>query len=135
MLIWDTIVGGLINKVAPEVAGYYRDKQKLKHERELEKMRGKIEYEKAKSERAAKSEGYDNDWEKMQIANSGWKDEFTLLVLSIPMILVFVPQTSPYIADGFDKLAGTPEWYRWLVIMIYAASWGIRVWRRKSDIG
>jgi hypothetical protein len=130
--MWETIVGKLLGGFGEEVAGYYRDKQKLKHERELEKLRGKIQYEKAKSERAARSEGYDNDWELAQIRNSGWKDEFTLGVLSIPMILVFFPPTAPYIADGFDKLAGTPEWYRWLVVMIYGATWGIRIWRRKA---
>jgi hypothetical protein len=132
--MWSSIVGSLLGKVAPDVVGYYRDKQKLKNERVLERLRGKIEYEKAKSQRAAASEGYDNNWETQQIQNSGWKDEFTLLVLSIPMILVFFPPTAPYIADGFDKLQGTPDWYRWLVIMIYAATWGIRVWRRQSKI-
>lgn len=132
--MWETIVGKLLGGFGEEVAGYYRDKQKLKHERRLEKLRGKIAYEKAKSERAARSEGYDNDWELAQIRNSGWKDEFTLLILSIPMIGVFVPGLEGYMAAGFENLASTPEWYRWLVIMIFGASWGIRIWRRESRI-
>ena len=132
--MWQAIVGKLLGSVAPEVAGYYRDKQKLKHERKLEILRGKIAYEKAKSERAAASEGYDHEWEIAQIKNSGWKDEFTLIILSIPMIGVFIPQLAPYMNEGFETLATTPDWYRWLVIMIYAATWGIRVWRRESTI-
>ena len=132
--MWQALVGKLLGSVAPEVAGYYRDKQKLKHERKLEVLRGKIEYEKAKSHRAAMSEGYDADWEIAQIKNSGWKDEFTLLILSIPMIGVFIPYTAPYMHEGFAALETTPDWYRWLIIMIYAATWGIRVWRRESKI-
>lgn len=132
-MIWDSIVGTLIGKVAPEVAGYYRDRQKLKHERELEKLRGKIEYEKAKSRRAELSEGYDADWETLSIQNSGWKDEATWVVLSIPMVAVFIPPLQPYVQNGFDTLQTLPEWYRWLVVMIYAATFGIRVWRRKAD--
>jgi hypothetical protein len=37
----------------------------------------------------------------------------------------------PFVVLGFDALASTPEWYRWLIVMIYAAVFGIRVWRRK----
>lgn len=132
--MWEAIVGKLLGGFGEGVVDYYKEKQALKHERKLEVMRGKILYERAKSERAAASEGYDHDWETAQIRNSGWKDEFTLIVLSIPMVLVFVPGFEHYIATGFDNLANTPEWYRWLVIMIYAASWGIRIWRRESKI-
>lgn len=130
--MWETIVGKLLGGFGEEVAGYYRDRQKLKHERELEKLRGKIEYEKAKSRRAELSEGYDADWETLSIQNSGWKDEATWVVLSIPMVCVFIPPLQPYIQNGFDTLQTLPEWYRWLVVMIYAATFGIRVWRRKA---
>ena len=132
--MWQAIVGKLLGTVAPEVAGYYRDRQKLKHERRLEVLRGKIAYEKAKSERAAASEGYDAEWEIAQIKNSGWKDEFTLIILSIPMVGVFIPGLEGYMAAGFANLENTPDWYRWLVTMIYAATWGIRIWRRESGI-
>ena len=121
----------MLGKVAPEVAGYYRDKQKLKHERELEKLRGKIEYEKAKTVRASESEGRDHEWEQMSIQNSGWKDEWVLIILSIPLIFVFIPQTQQTVLQGFQALEQTPDWFRWLVVMIYCATYGIRFWRRR----
>jgi len=130
--MWTSIVGALLGKVAPKVADYYITKQTLKQEVELEVLRGKAAYEQAKTERAIRSEGYDNDWETLSIKNSGWKDEAVLIILSIPMVCVFVPTLQEYISIGFDKLASTPDWYRWLVIMIYAATFGIRVWRRKA---
>ena len=129
--MWTAIVSKLLGTFSEKVADVYIEKQRLKAEIKLEVLRGKAAYEKAKTERAAQSEGRDHEWELESIRNSGWKDEFVMLVLSIPMILVFIPWTQPYIAIGFENLSTTPDWYRWLVVMIYAATFGIRVWRRK----
>ena len=130
-MIWESIVGSLLGKVAPKVADYYIQKSELKHQRELEKIKGKIEYEKAKTERASESEGRDHEWELESIRNSGWKDEWVLVLLSIPLVLVFVPVTQETVLQGFQTLDKTPDWYRWLTITIFAAVYGIRIWRRK----
>lgn len=129
-MLWDSIVGSLIGKVAPAVAGYYQTKLELKAQVEIETLKGKIAWEQALTKRASESEGRDHEWEIESIKNSGWKDEWVLIVLSIPMILVFFPWTQPYIATGFEHLQQTPDWYRWLTTMIYAATFGIRLWRR-----
>lgn len=128
--MWSSIVGALLGKVAPKVADYYLQKEALKHERELAKLRGKIAWEEAQTKRASESEGRDHDWELESIRNSGFKDEWVLILLSIPLVLVFIPTTQPAVLDGFAVLAQTPDWYRWLVMMIFAAIYGIRIWRR-----
>jgi len=129
-MLWESIVGSLIGKVAPKVADYYTKKIELKAQIEVETLKGKIAWEQALTKRASESEGRDADWEMESIKNSGFKDEFVLIVLSIPMILVFFPWTQPYILQGFENLQQTPDWYRWLTTMIYAATFGIRIWRR-----
>lgn len=129
--MWSSIVGALLNKVAPSVAEYYIEKEKAKAAIKMEQLRGKLEWERALTKRASESEGRDHEWEIQSIKNSGWKDEWVLIVLSIPMILVFVPWTQPYILTGFENLETTPDWYRWLTMMIYAATFGIRLWRRE----
>ena len=73
----------------------------------------------------------DNSWELEQIKNSGWKDEFVLLLLSIPLVMSFIPQMQPYVVDGFAALSTTPDWYQWLILSVFAAIYGIRIWRRK----
>jgi hypothetical protein len=129
--MWEAIVGKLLGGFGEEVAGYYRDKQKLKHERELEKLRGKIAWEQAQTERARESEGRDHEWEQLSIQNSGWKDEWVLVILSIPLVLSFVPHTVVYVQMGFAALEQTPDWYRWMTLMVFGAIYGIRIWRRK----
>lgn len=133
--MWESIVGALMGKVAPSVAEYYIQKQKLKHERELEILRGKAAYEAAKTKRASESEGRDHEWELESIRNSGFKDEWAFGILSIPMVLAFIPYTQPFVMEGFRALETTPLWYRITVASIYLATFGIRMWRRDMNKG
>lgn len=129
--MWSSIVSALLGKVAPQVAEYYIQKQELKHNLRLKKIEGQIAIEQAKIKRISESEGRDHEWELESIRNSGWKDEWVLIMLSIPLVLSFLPFTVAYVQMGFSALAMTPEWYRWLIMLIFTAIYGIRVWRRE----
>lgn len=128
--MWAKIIATLTGQTVESVVTYMTIKHQLKANIELEKLRGKAEWERAKSQRASESEGRDHEWELASIQNSGWKDEWVLIVLSIPMILVFVPWTQPTIMAGFAALETTPLWYRTTVMTIYLATFGLRLWRR-----
>lgn len=65
-------------------------------------------------------------WENLSVANSGWKDEWFTVVLSIPMILCFIPGAAPAVMDGFAALEKTPEWYQWVVLIAIASAFGYR---------
>lgn len=119
-------VSGLIGPAADA----YKARTEAKHRLALAKIEAELKAEQAWAEWRVKNIDSDAAWEQASIANSGWKDEFVLLVLSIPLVLVFVPVTAPSVLRGFEVLESTPEWYRWLAVMIYAATYGIRVWRR-----
>jgi hypothetical protein len=93
---------------------------------QIEEMRHKKQLE-----MVIRGQEMDNSWELEQIKNSGWKDEFVLVLLSIPMVLSFIPSTVGYVEDGFAALALTPQWYQWLILAVFAAIYGIRIWRRK----
>jgi len=68
------------------------------------------------------------EWEKsMADATDGsWKDEFALVVLLLPAILVFLPGMKDYVKDGFEILASLPEWYQYLLYIAISASFGIK---------
>lgn len=63
-------------------------------------------------------------------AGSSWKDEYELLLLSIPLIMCFVPGWDNYVKLGFEALAKTPLWYQSVLVTIFLANYGIRNWRR-----
>jgi len=60
-----------------------------------------------------------------------WKDEFLTILMSVPIIMCFIPGLSDYALRGFEVLSETPEWYRWAFLGIIAASFGLRVWLNK----
>jgi len=67
-------------------------------------------------------------WEKtMADATDGsWKDEFALIVLLLPAILVFIPSMTEYVRIGFEVLNTLPEWYQYLLFIAISASFGIK---------
>lgn len=65
-------------------------------------------------------------WENLSVANSGWKDEWFTVVLSIPMILCFIPGLSEFVMEGFVALERTPDWYQWVVLIAIASAFGYR---------
>jgi len=132
MVIWDTIVAKVIGTLPEAIVKHYTAKQQLKHDMELEKLKGKIAWEAAKSKRASESEGRDHEWEQLALKNSGWKDEYVLIVISIPMVLAFIPATVHYVDGGFEALNATPSWYQLLLVTVFFATYGIRYWRRKN---
>lgn len=133
--MWAKIIATLTGQTVEAVLNYKQERARLKGEIELEKLRGKAEYERSKSQRASESEGRDHEWELESIRNSGWKDEWVLVVLSIPMIGAFIPGVQPYITAGFVALESTPLWYRVTVGSIYLATFGLRMWRRDMNTG
>ena len=67
-------------------------------------------------------------WEgKMADATvDSWKDEFALVVLLLPAILVFIPGMREYVKAGFEVLATLPDWYQYLLYIAISASFGIK---------
>ena len=67
-------------------------------------------------------------WEKsMADATDGsWKDEFALVVLLAPAILVFVPSMTEYVRTGFEVLNTLPDWYQYLLFIAVSSSFGIK---------
>jgi hypothetical protein len=127
MSIIGNLVGGLGGKVVDAVSA----RSERKHQEKVKALEIEEARHRTKLEATMRGQEMDNSWELEQIRNSGWKDEFVLLLLSIPMVLSFIPGTVQYVEDGFAALSKTPDWYQWLILAVFAAIYGIRVWRRK----
>lgn len=68
------------------------------------------------------------DWDIEAIKNSGgsWKDEYLTIVISIPLILAFIPGMEGVVQNGFQQLQQAPDWYFYTVGLCVSASFGIR---------
>lgn len=113
------LIGNIIGKVVGEDAGnsvieYFDNKQKLKHEYKLTKLQLRIE--------RLKQEG---EWSRGMVEQmAGWKDEFVLLLISVP--LVTAPIWPERTLAVFATLDTTPEWYRYMLITIFLAIYGLK---------
>ena len=88
----------------------------------------KVAEAKARATVAEKVAAGEVEWEgKMaQATDNSWKDEFALVVLLAPAILVFIPGMKDYVKEGFEILNTLPEWYQYLLFIAISASFGIK---------
>lgn len=136
---WADVVKGVVTGVTGPVAEFFTRRAEIKaqerqlasqerlkmHELKMAQMDRQIELKKQGLEA-------DANWE-MEFARqaaSSWKDEYTLIVVSIPLWMCFIPKLAPYVRDGFGALKETPVWYQGLVLTLFLATVGIRYWRR-----
>jgi len=94
-------------------------------------LENKIKLAQAKTEAQialmANKQAADVAWENLSITNSGWKDEWFTILLSIPMILCFIPGGAAYVEAGFNALnQSTPDWYQYAFLVAVASSFGFK---------
>jgi hypothetical protein len=65
-------------------------------------------------------------WENTSIGNSGWKDEYLTIVLTIPAILCFFPAGAPIVTAGFVALSACPVWYQWGLSIVIGSAFGVK---------
>ena len=68
------------------------------------------------------------DWD-LTLADASkhsWKDEWLTILFSIPLVLAFIPGCEDIVQIGFSQLQLMPEWYKYAISVIVAASFGVR---------
>ena len=68
----------------------------------------------------------DWDFEMARGSQSSWKDEWLVILFSVPLILAFIPGMEDVVSHGFQQLEQMPEWYQYSLGVIVAASFGVR---------
>jgi len=62
----------------------------------------------------------------LSVAQRGWKDEYLLLLATLPMIASFIPPLVPAMEEGFLVLGTLPQWYMYVLIGVYIDTFGFR---------
>jgi hypothetical protein len=135
MNVLDVFKALLGKGIVEPVAQYYTRRQELKQAR----FEAQLKAEQASGDRRAQliRDGLaaDANWEMefARQASSSWKDEYTLVVVSVPAVMAFIPGCAQYVKDGFAALSDTPLWYQTALLSMFLATVGIRYWRRSQS--
>ena len=88
----------------------------------------KVEKAKADAEVQKRVATGEIDWEAnmADATKDSWKDEFALVVLLLPSILVFIPSLTGHVKAGFEVLNTLPDWYQYLLFIAVSSSFGIK---------
>lgn len=102
-------------------------------------LNGKVEEKKAQSAtKVAKAQAEaavmqkratgEIDWDitMAEASKNSWKDEWLVILFSIPLILAFIPGMETVVENGFKQLEAMPTWYQYSLGVIVAASFGVR---------
>ena len=102
-------------------------------ESKVEQTKAKGAVAKAKAEAEAEvmkvAATHEAGWEKIMAQGTvhSLKDEWLVLLFSIPLILAFCGEWGRgIVADGFAALSTMPEWYQYSLGVIVASSFAIR---------
>ncbi len=68
------------------------------------------------------------DWDRnaQEDMKTSWKDEYLMVLFSIPLIGAFIPSLQDAVLEGFNTLDKTPDWYILMITGIVAATFGLR---------
>ena len=69
---------------------------------------------------------FEQDMEAIKQMRNSYKDEFLLILFSLPIILSFIPSMQPYVLKGWEMLALAPDWFLWLYGAMIISVWGLR---------
>ena len=102
---------------------------KSKAETKAAETRAKVAKAEAEAEVMKVAATHEAGWEKImaQGSQNSWKDEWLTILFSVPLVLAFCGDWGrTIVAEGFAALETMPEFYRYTLGVIVAASFGVR---------
>lgn len=120
------IIGDILGELLGTGRDYLQGRRKLKRAEVESTLRISEAKVKANEQIIADGQKADISWENTSLHQSGWKDEYWTIILSIPLILCFIPGLADYIRAGFEALEVTPKWYRYAIGVAIGSAFGVK---------
>ncbi len=119
----------MIQTLIPAIAELAGSWLKGKAEQKAAESKAKVAKAEAEAEVMKVTATHEAGWEKIMAQGTvhSLKDEWLVLLFSIPLILAFCGEWGRQIvSDGFAALDTMPEWYQYSLGVIVASSFAIR---------
>jgi len=119
-------LGGIILSGISNYFSKRQDIAKLKVEQEKEVIVAETKSKVARLERES-AQDFDLNRYALESMRTSWKDEFVLIIITIPFIMLFIPTYQSYAISGLQAMdSSTPIWYQILVLAIFLSIYGLR---------
>jgi len=133
------ILGRAVGAATAPVVDYFKRRAELKAEDRKDERALKKALVERQIDLISQGLAADANWEMefARQAQTSWKDEYTLLVVSVPAVLSFI--RTPWlngpeiVTQGFAALSATPIWYQLILGSLFLATVGVRYWRRTQS--
>ena len=122
--MWRSILGSLITPITDTVNTWQNNKAKKQERKDLLED-AKVQGEIARIAQITSGE-INYDIEAQRQMQYSWKDEYLVIVLTLPFICSFIPQVQDHIITGWEYVGQAPEWYQWSFMGIIIATFGLR---------
>ena len=114
------------------VGGYLGHKARMAEAKRSSELRIEEKRTDATIKRIDEGDAHAARLDEVYLRTRGWKDEYLLLLGTIPVIMCFVPEWVDHATDGFTALGQLPEWYKWVLLGIYIDTFGFRRMLRQA---
>ena len=130
------LFGSIISAVSGLGKAWLENK-KIKNKQKMQIAEAQVKAEIKKIEvQASEVKGDTNyDLEVLRNQKHTLKDEYALLIVTLPFVLSFIPFTQDYIVKGWQYLQQAPEWYSYIFVGSIAGSLGLRFITKKLSKG
>jgi len=120
-----TLGGAIVNGVS----NYFTTKQEIKKVEVEANKEVIVARAKATINRLQRESEQDFDLNRMAVENmkNSWKDDFILIIITMPFIMLFIPEYQAIAINGLEAMdINTPIWYQIMVISIFLSIYGLR---------
>ena len=119
-----TIITGLFT-LGKSIVGNFLQRRVKKQEHKTKMVEMKLGLKEKRLETQLLA---DVDIDRINTENmaTSWKDEFILILFSIPVGMSFIPKLAPYVKEGFDALGTTPAWFQVIYVVMCLTIYGHR---------
>ena len=129
--MWSTIGEGLLG-IVKGIFDHQAKVAEAKTQLKIAKFESRARIEEAKAQAAItmaqKAQDHEHEWERIMasMTEKSWKDEYILLLFSVPLWMSFIPPLAPFVSAGFAELEVAPDWYLQVVLAGAAVAYGLR---------
>ena len=118
------MIGLIVNGLSKAVGGYFENsakKSKAKSDLKIAEIEAKTAVKKKIAEGKV-------EWENTMAdaTRDSWKDAAWTICFIILIVISFIPNLQPYVANGIQFLSTFPEWLQWSILASIGASFGLK---------